>query len=238
MSTDKAWERFGSTEPYFGVIADADIGRDAFFESGENDIAAVCERILKLDPSFNARRALDFGCGVGRLLIPLSRRFGRVVGVDVSASMMMEARRNLRDRAIENVECTGPGLESVGTDFDLVHSYIVFQHIPPAKGMRLMTELVNRIRVGGWGAIHVLCRDEHPLPWRLAFWIRWHVPLAHILCNIMLGQPWRRPFMQMNVYDLNSVFDIIREGGADEIYTRMTNHGGFIGAFLLFQKRR
>ena len=41
MSTDKAWEKFGKVDPYFGVLADArfaadkiDAHRDDFFASG------------------------------------------------------------------------------------------------------------------------------------------------------------------------------------------------------------
>lgn len=77
-------------------------------------------------------RILEIGCGPGRLMLPLSRIFGEVHGVDVSDAMIRRAEENLRgvsnafprvtqDAALEFYE---------GESFDLVFSYAVFQHIP------------------------------------------------------------------------------------------------------------
>jgi len=43
--------------------------------------------------SFTPRSVLDAGCGTGRVAIELARRGIRVVGVDISVSMIDEARR-------------------------------------------------------------------------------------------------------------------------------------------------
>ena len=44
-----------------------------------------------VDPTFAPSRTLDFGCGVGRVAIPLARRFEHVVGLDVSPGMLTRA---------------------------------------------------------------------------------------------------------------------------------------------------
>ena len=44
-----------------------------------------------------AWRALEIGCGPGRLMKPMSRHFGEIHGVDVSDEMIARARQNLRD---------------------------------------------------------------------------------------------------------------------------------------------
>lgn len=78
------------------------------------------------------RRALEIGCGPGRLMRPLSRHFGEIHGVDVSDEMVRMARRKL-----EGVPHAHPhhapnsNLEAFADDsFDFVYSYAVFQHIP------------------------------------------------------------------------------------------------------------
>src|SRR5580700_9118948 len=96
-NTDRAWEYFGRENPYFGVLTrdrysrerlDGD-GRAAFFASGEEYVAEMFDTTQKeLRPDFQPIRALDFGCGVGRLALPLARRCQEVVGVDVSDSML------------------------------------------------------------------------------------------------------------------------------------------------------
>ncbi|MBI3977702.1 MAG: methyltransferase domain-containing protein [Chloroflexi bacterium] len=48
-------------------------------------------------------RLLDVGCGTGQLSLPLSARFQKVVGIDVSPEMTAEARRQGMAAGIENV---------------------------------------------------------------------------------------------------------------------------------------
>jgi ubiquinone/menaquinone biosynthesis C-methylase UbiE len=44
----------------------------------------------------SARRHLELGCGTGRLLIPLARTTGGLVGVDLSSEMLARARARLK----------------------------------------------------------------------------------------------------------------------------------------------
>jgi 2-polyprenyl-3-methyl-5-hydroxy-6-metoxy-1,4-benzoquinol methylase len=139
------WERFGHDEPYVGVIPHDSLLRDrlspevlaAFFASGEQHVAEVVSVIEgELDPGFAPKRALELGCGVGRILVPLAERCEEVVGVDVSESMLREAGRNLDQRGIRNVSLVqaGDSLAEVTGRFDWIHSYIVLQHISPPGG--------------------------------------------------------------------------------------------------------
>src|SRR3954469_547208 len=109
--SDEDWERFGRTDPYFAVLTApefhgqlSDAERAKFFDSGEAHVERVIAIIRdRLDPGFAPRTALDFGCGVGRLLIPLAKRCDEVAGVDVSPSMLAEARRNCDAAGVRNV---------------------------------------------------------------------------------------------------------------------------------------
>src|SRR4051812_3426092 len=97
--TDSDWEKFGRIDPYYGVLshdrfhaaAEAGEARQAFFQSGESHIDLVFRTIREhCDADFAPQRAFDFGCGVGRLVIPLARRAARVVGADISDAMLAE----------------------------------------------------------------------------------------------------------------------------------------------------
>ncbi len=165
MSTDEAWEEWGRRDAYFGVITDSkyrrshiteELKRD-FFESGAVHVRNLFETIRRyIDPDFKPKTILDFGCGVGRLLAPFAAVAEHVVGLDVAPSMLLEAKRNCDERRLRNVTLmTSDDELSVLTDsFDLIHSYIVFQHIPVRRGRVIVGRLIEHLRPGGVGAIH------------------------------------------------------------------------------------
>ena len=77
-------------------------------------------------------RALEIGCGVGRVMLPMSTRFGEIHGVDISEEMIRQARQQLAATANAYVQATsGADLAALAdVSFDFVYSYAVFQHIP------------------------------------------------------------------------------------------------------------
>ena len=83
MSTDQAWVKWGRQDPYFAVITNekfrsanlTDAARKEFFDSGRYHANYVLDRCRRLiDPAFAPQRALDFGCGVGRVTLPLAEK--------------------------------------------------------------------------------------------------------------------------------------------------------------------
>ena len=109
-NTDRAWEYFGRETPYYGVLTDPQFSpanidsraKEAFFTSGEDYVEMVLETVHhQLDSDWKPGRALDFGCGVGRLTLPLARRCESVVGVDVSESML---RGGQDERGVREVD--------------------------------------------------------------------------------------------------------------------------------------
>ena len=71
---------------------------DAFFASGEAEIAEVLRLAETLGYPRQHERALDFGCGVGRLTRALADSFEEAVGLDISAEMVRLARELNEDR--------------------------------------------------------------------------------------------------------------------------------------------
>src|SRR5262249_25158315 len=164
-AADRYWQSLGEENPFWGVgtndaLQTNNLTADAvhqLYASGEAYIAFVWQVIHRhLDAHFAPTSALDFGCGVGRLAIPLGRRCRQVVGVDVSEGMLRRARARCDLAGLAHVGFVpdaGP-LAGITESFDVVHSYIVFQHIPCPKGEAIAERLVQRLKDGGVGVLH------------------------------------------------------------------------------------
>jgi SAM-dependent methyltransferase len=238
------WERFGREDPYYGVWVNEEFrGRDLdperrarFFASGEEHLATTLSRLRKLTgASGEPEVVLDYGCGVGRVLIPLARRASRAIGVDVSPSMLAEARRNLHEAGLQGVELLTPdSLDRLAPEFDLVHSAIVLQHIPVREGERIVGALAGLLRPGGAGAIQLPIAARSSLR---AFNALMKVPLASKVLNVVRGRRWSDPHMQMNVYDLSRLVLILHGRGIEVVHVcPAPPAAGFQGCTLYFRR--
>jgi len=89
-------------------------------------------RRLPAAATARSRRALEIGCGPGRLLRPMSAHFGEIHGVDISDEMAARARQRLAHIPHAHAHVArNSNLEMFADEsFDFVYSYAVFQHIP------------------------------------------------------------------------------------------------------------
>jgi SAM-dependent methyltransferase len=245
--SDQDWERLARTDPYFAVLTEpkyhgelSESDRAEFFRTGEAHVTEVLSIIRsRLHPTFAPARALDFGCGVGRLLIPLAARCREVTGVDVSPAMLEEARRNCDAAGASHVRLvkSEDTLAELETGFDFVHSYIVLQHIPVERGERLVRELAGRLAPDGIGVFHVTYLHPPASPLRrLLYWARTRLPGAHWALNIARGRPASTPMMQANRYSVTRLLDILSGAGCPEVHVRFTNHDGYRGVLLFARK--
>jgi ubiquinone/menaquinone biosynthesis C-methylase UbiE len=244
----RQWERYGALDPYYGVISAPDFHhaglnaatRERFFDTGRQHVAELIATIeAQLGGDFKCRRALDYGCGVGRLALPLAERCEHVYGVDVSCSMLREADRNARRMSSSNVEWVEAGrLAELSGRYDLAHSFLVFQHIPVREGERIFAALVRGLRPGGVGVIHVTLRPSHPLA-GLFHWTMKTIPFAYNIFNLLRGRDWSYPHMQMNPYSLNRLGGLLADGGITEWHTRFLRGSTWMaydGAVITFRK--
>src|SRR2546428_5890286 len=155
------WHCFGETDPLWAILTDPSRkdGKweaDEFFRTGRDEIAGTLENVQALfaqwAPEIKRKgRALDFGCGVGRLTQALCDYFGECHGVDIAPSMIEWARQFNRygSRCIYHVN-ERPDLElfASGT-FDFIYSHIVLQHMEPVFSRKYITELVRVLTPGG-----------------------------------------------------------------------------------------
>jgi len=224
MGTDRDWEKWGATDPYFGVYSKERFrtetmtteARDEFFDSGGEHIDAVLRDLRRaFGDDINPRSALDFGSGVGRLIIPLARRTERVVGVDISASMIAEAKRNCAAAQVSNASFveSDDKLSRVHDSYDLVHSFIVLQHITWRRGRVILQALADRVSPGGCLAVQILVGHEGAPIVRGLVRLRYVFPPANWLRNVLRRRPVFEPAMQLHVYDLETITHDLEERG-------------------------
>ncbi|HVS01862.1 MAG TPA: class I SAM-dependent methyltransferase [Thermoanaerobaculia bacterium] len=243
------WLELGANEPYFAVLTEErylrerldESARQSFWASGEAHVERLAGLVrdhfrFELRP----QRALDYGCGVGRVLLPLARRSLRAVGADVSPAMLAEARRACEERGLDGVDLVeiGEDLAALSGDFDLVHSFALLQHLPAAAGMELIAGLLERLVPGGLAMLHVTYARP-PTGLGRALLRRWRgvAPSLRGAANLLAGRRWGEPYMQMNAYDVGAVLTLLRDTGCQRIFTTFTDHGGMRGVMLIAAKR-
>ena len=173
-------------------------------------------------------RALDFGCGVGRMTLAMRKYAREVVGVDVAPGMLDVAREQAAARNVTNVE-----FRSTLPDqpVDWVNSIIVLQHIPPRRGHMILEQLVALLGPGGWFSVQLtFFRDERhagEVTRDLADY-RYDGETVEVLTSrdADVGS------MSMYDYDLNRVFRTLFLAGIEEVLARHTDHAGCHGAWL------
>jgi 2-polyprenyl-3-methyl-5-hydroxy-6-metoxy-1,4-benzoquinol methylase len=247
VGTDKDWQKWGEQAPYFGVLSSADfnksnlsdVNRTEFFRTGEEHVDEIFAKIRRhVAGEFNPLRSIDFGCGVGRLVIPLSRRCAEVTGIDVADSMLAEARVNCSSENISNAKFikSDDQLSQLAGNYDFIHSVIVFQHIQPTRGERLVGELLKHLAPSGVVALQFFYRSDAPKWVRALVKLRYRVPLANFLRNIIRGRPMREPAMQLHCYDLDALVGIFKAAGIQAIFLDLYEAFGFQGAMIYGKK--
>jgi SAM-dependent methyltransferase len=150
----ETWERHGQSDPLWAILSDP--GKrgghwqpGSFFATGREEVGQL---MAGLGPRPERReRALDFGCGVGRLTEALADHFSRVDGVDISEAMIRRATTLSRHRAACAYHVNARPDLALFPDacFDLVHSSIVLQHVGRELASSYLRELVRVLRPGG-----------------------------------------------------------------------------------------
>jgi SAM-dependent methyltransferase len=149
------WTRLGAADPLWAVLVSPEHrhGRwdvDRFLTTGRAEIEAVLGHLARLGVTPGTGDALDFGCGAGRLSAALHPYFDRVVGVDISPTMLARARELVPAHGVELVLNERPDLSRwPDASFDLTYSSLVLQHLPTALALGYLRELVRVLRPGG-----------------------------------------------------------------------------------------
>ncbi|HXP39207.1 MAG TPA: class I SAM-dependent methyltransferase [Candidatus Acidoferrales bacterium] len=248
LNSKKAWKKWGDENPYYAVVSTEGLRKEnisdealaAFFESGRLHIDHVFSTIeSKLDPLFAPKKVVDFGCGTGRLTIPLSKRCEKVIGIDVAPSMLREATENCIRFNVSNAQFAelDSGLKML-RDIDLLHSFIVFQHIPVRQGLKTIDRLLSSLSPDGCVVLHVTFERNASVLKKIGFWARNNIPLAHSILQLALRRSVSDPPMQMNHYPLNALLKKFYRSGFQSVYLEITDHNGFLGVIIYAKNQK
>lgn len=124
------WDALGRTDPLWAILTDEQKRRgkwdlEEFFATGREEIGRALEGLKTLGVEPRPGRALDFGCGVGRLTQALAGR----------CQYHLNERADLRlfpDR-----------------HFDFIYSAITLQHIEPPLIRGYLAEMARTLAGGG-----------------------------------------------------------------------------------------
>lgn len=240
------WDKFGEENPYYTVLtldkfdkenfsADA---RGEFFDTGFNYIKRIWDEIeVHFEEGFKPRNTLDFGCGVGRLVIPLAERSEKVIGIDISEQMLEEARENALRYDFKNTsffQSDNFFAENKET-FDLIHSIIVFQHINPKIGLSIFENLIKVLNEGGIGVIQLAYK--YPVSKFEAFKFKLYRDYSIFFKLRNFLKRSNLPLFPMYEYDLNEIFYILQKNDCHRCFSSFSDHG-MMGIVIFFQKKK
>jgi 2-polyprenyl-3-methyl-5-hydroxy-6-metoxy-1,4-benzoquinol methylase len=133
-----AWDEAGPKH----IHPSRGVSEDAYWASGEQ-AASVLAEVLK-----PGSRVTDFGCGDGRVAIPLSRLGFEVTGADASPTMLAALAEN--DPDMPQVQSDGSDLyEKLGRKQDAVVCLAVLIHHERAHVLKLLDGLCEAVKKGG-----------------------------------------------------------------------------------------
>src|SRR5262245_17603055 len=237
-------------EPYFTVLTDpkflranlTDHARGEFFAGGETLVDFMWRTIqLRLSPDFAPTAILEYGCGAGRLAIPLARRAARragtVTAVDRSPEMLRTAREEAASQHVENIVFSDPETFFSQTNrVDFLVCYLVLQRLPPNAGLELVRRLLERVVPGGFAVFQFPYRTASSPLVHGSRWLRERLPGVNALANTLRGQPAARPFVPTHGYRPENVLKVFDTAGCPSTYLTFEGHGD-VESMIAFTER-
>lgn len=157
------WDDLSELDPYWAILSDPAKQHGGWDEqellaTGEAEIDRVMQNAARLGRPRGRGRALDFGCGAGRLTRGLSAHFDSVLGIDISEQMIATASRLNSDtpNCAFEVNTRSDLSQLQPATFDLTYTRIVLQHLPSqAAILSYAADLIRVLRPDGLAVMQV-----------------------------------------------------------------------------------
>lgn len=240
------WEALARREPYFALLTDeggtcaesGGLSRAEFLASGEADVAALLGSIAQLlGRELRFESTLDFGCGVGRLTIPLARRSTAIIGCDIAPTMLLHARANLAEagRSDARLLLLDELSELPERSITLIVSLLVFQYIPRRQGLILLRALLRLLAPGGVAAIHLMLEPAGTRLRRYARSVRRRSRDGHRWEEVRAPRGPLASFTKIHLYDEGSLLREIRDSGC-RLAGQLALHHGDAGGVVIIDR--
>ncbi|MCD6579858.1 class I SAM-dependent methyltransferase [bacterium] len=152
----KVWDKLGKEDPLWAVLSISQKKGNKwnikeFFETGEREINNLMDYLNRLNIKLDKNKALDFGCGVGRLTRAMTPYFSEIVGVDIAPSMIKIAKElnDNKDKCVYILNET-ENLEIFKDDtFDFIYTNITLGHMKKKYARKYIEEFFRILRPNG-----------------------------------------------------------------------------------------
>jgi 2-polyprenyl-3-methyl-5-hydroxy-6-metoxy-1,4-benzoquinol methylase len=230
----RAWEDWARVDPLWAVVTapgqqNGQWDTEEFFASGRETIDSLWSQSRSCGLPVAHRRALDFGCGVGRLSRALGAHVDHVLGLDISASMIASAKDH--NAAYANLDFAVHSDVDLAAfeagSFDVVCSLLVLQHIPSVVMIEAyLVELTMVLAPGGVMMLGLPSRVSEPArPSDLRSRLRVRSRLAHAMRRVGFSPSFLynhmnwRPEMPMNAVSLDRMTALLEENGGQVVWS-------------------
>ncbi len=160
VSSKTYWYLMGRLRPVPAVTSDFDTV-DECLASGEV-VVSLLDHLAVIHPQ---DFTLHIGSGLGRVEYHLRHRVAKCSGIDISSSMVRQARSLVPYENVEFVESDGARLSHWPDGrFNLVYSFLVFQHLPRPQFSRYIAEAYAKLSAGGYLVFQMLIDEEGERP--------------------------------------------------------------------------
>jgi len=247
MDPDPRWEAFAAREPYFAVLTDPRFLRANLTPEHEREFFASGEAVVSwmravidagLAPEFAPMSTLEYGCGIGRLALPLARRPGSVTAVDRSRVMLDLARREADRRCLGHIEFQSTDEFWAGErNFDLIVCYHVLQRLSREDSLDLIRRLAARLGPGGVAVFQWPYRSRVPAWMAASRWAREWMPGINAAANLLRKKPAGDPFIPTHTFEIVDVLPLFDDPSFRAAHVALEHHEGLDYAVAFVQRR-
>jgi SAM-dependent methyltransferase len=163
--TGRQWHALGMDKPHFSVLTHAKFlpqafkdNEAAFWQSGYTDLNIIRWALEHADTELTQDCvAVELGCGVGRVSVPVSEKVSRLIAYDISRPHLDIAARHAVEVGRRNIEFRhhDPREPITFEPCDLFFSFIVLQHNAPPVIYAILDAAFSALRPGGIAVFQV-----------------------------------------------------------------------------------
>ncbi|MTI46091.1 methyltransferase family protein [Roseibium hamelinense] len=220
----RSWSQLGKEQPYFSVVTSDEYlsenipaNEEKFWSTGVHDFDRISMIFKECGLSADQfPTALEYGCGVGRASLFLSRLFKTLYALDISPNHLEIADRKAKQDGIGNIcfqKVDRAGLDALPA-YDLFYSRIVLQHNPPPIMHYILDRLLKNLNSGGLAIFQIpVYMDGY------SFETRSYLKTA-------------KPGMEMHVLPQSSIFKLLEVHGCQPLSIKEDGDIGHFGAWV------
>ena len=143
------WNERAKEDAYFWTVtSNHNWNADEYYKTGKEDFDEYVAPVIAGMDTLRMR-ALDIGCGTGRITRYFKDKFASVIGVDISEGMIEKAKED--NPGIDFFATNGRDLSGIDSEsVDFIHSFAVLQCMTSRTEVaRLVDEMYRVMKKGG-----------------------------------------------------------------------------------------